>query len=45
MVDKYDMLLAAWGGKTGGMGGIIKYAKKKKRPIIVVDHFNLPDFG
>ena len=43
MVDKCDMVLAVWNGKPGGTGNTIAYAQKRKKPIISIDPFNLPD--
>jgi len=43
MVDKCDLLLAVWNGKPGGTGNTIGYAKKKNKPIIVIDPFDLSE--
>jgi predicted Rossmann fold nucleotide-binding protein DprA/Smf involved in DNA uptake len=34
MADKCDLLLAVWNGKPGGTGNTVRYAEKKKKPII-----------
>ena len=34
MVDHCDVLLAMWDGSTGGTFNCIKYAKKRKKPIV-----------
>jgi len=40
VVDNCDVLIALWDGeapqKTGGTADIVEYAKKKKRPVIVI---------
>jgi uncharacterized phage-like protein YoqJ len=42
MADKCDMVLAVWNGKPGGMGSTMKYARKQKKPVIMIDPFDLP---
>lgn len=34
MVDHCDKLLAVWDGTTGGTANCIRYAEKKKKPIV-----------
>lgn len=34
MVDNCDTVLAMWDGSAGGTGNCIKYAEKRKRPIV-----------
>ena len=37
MVDNSDLIIAIWNGKSGGTEQTIKYAKTKKKPIIIIN--------
>lgn len=37
MVDNADIVIAVWDGTNGGTHNCIKYAKKKEKPIIIID--------
>lgn len=37
MVDKCDKLLAIWDGSKGGTGNCVGYAKKKNKPIYIIN--------
>jgi uncharacterized phage-like protein YoqJ len=42
MLENCDMLLAVWDGKPGGgAGDMVSHAKKRKKPIIMIDPFSL----
>ena len=37
MVDNSDIVIAIWNGKSGGTEKTVKYAKTKKKPIIIIN--------
>lgn len=42
MVDNSDMVFAFWNGdETGGTANTVKYAKKRDKPIYIVNHVQL----
>lgn len=40
MVDHCDALIAVWDGSSGGTANCVKYAKKKKKPIVYINPDN-----
>jgi uncharacterized phage-like protein YoqJ len=43
MADKCDMVLAVWNGKPDVVGSTMMYARKQKKPVIMIDPFDLPE--
>jgi hypothetical protein len=45
MVDRCDIVIAAWDGSRGGTGHCVEYARHKKKEIIVLTPGRVCHYG